>query len=39
MKKLHEVLDVEGITKSDKMGAEKDLGEQIPKSATFLLLH
>ena len=36
MKKLYEVLDVEGITKSDKMGAEKDLGVPVPKSATLL---
>lgn len=36
MKKLHEVLDVEGITKSDKMGAEKDLGKRVPEDAKFL---
>lgn len=36
MKKLHEVLDVEGITKTDKMGAENDLGQEVPKSAKFL---
>ena len=36
MKKLYEVLDVEGITKTNKMGAEKDLGKSVPEDARFL---
>lgn len=35
MKRLHEVLEVEGITKSDKMDA-KGLGEPVPSDAKHL---